>query len=248
MQDFQQYYKMLVYLKKTEEVQEFLDDFVKENGWLHYWYMQSNYNIHAKTPVFNLTNYPLEFKDDYINNERMRHDPVVIHTFNSMLPKFWSEMFNHNTLKNEFNSQLEWARQFGIDFGISCPLFMFGSLVGLLHFALEKNFIKKLTELNHFRLHINTFSLFAFQKLSMLSNNVEATVTLSARETECLMWSARGKTTWETAKILHLSEHTIREYVAHAKQKLRASSTTEAVVKAFLHQQLTSFNFVELQK
>lgn len=56
--------------------------------------------------------------------------------------------------------------------------------------------------------------------------------TLSPRERECLLWVAEGKTYWETAMILGLSEHTVRCYLESARHKLRAANTTHAVIKA----------------
>lgn len=56
--------------------------------------------------------------------------------------------------------------------------------------------------------------------------------SLSPRERECLLWIAEGKTYWETAVILGLSEHTVRCYLESARHKLGAANTTHAVTKA----------------
>lgn len=55
---------------------------------------------------------------------------------------------------------------------------------------------------------------------------------LSPRERECLLWAAEGKTAWECAVILGLSEQTVRCYLESARHKLGATSTTHAVAKA----------------
>jgi DNA-binding CsgD family transcriptional regulator len=56
--------------------------------------------------------------------------------------------------------------------------------------------------------------------------------SLSPRERECLLWIAEGKTYWECAMILGLSEHTVRCYLASARHKLGAANNTHAVNKA----------------
>lgn len=56
--------------------------------------------------------------------------------------------------------------------------------------------------------------------------------TLSRRELECLHWSALGKTSWETAIILGLSERTINFHVRNACNKLRVHSRRAAVTMA----------------
>jgi DNA-binding CsgD family transcriptional regulator len=55
---------------------------------------------------------------------------------------------------------------------------------------------------------------------------------VSERERQCLLWSARGKTSFEIAKILSLSEHTVNHYLTNATNKLDASNRAHAIVKA----------------
>jgi DNA-binding NarL/FixJ family response regulator len=57
-------------------------------------------------------------------------------------------------------------------------------------------------------------------------------VALNERETECLTWSARGKTSPEIATILGLSKRTVNFHIENACRKLNVSTRTEAVVKA----------------
>ncbi|MEO0637631.1 MAG: LuxR C-terminal-related transcriptional regulator [Pseudomonadota bacterium] len=60
-------------------------------------------------------------------------------------------------------------------------------------------------------------------------------VILSERETECLRWTAHGKTSVEIAAILELSEHTVNHYLAGAGRKLNAVSRPHAVANALRH-------------
>lgn len=55
---------------------------------------------------------------------------------------------------------------------------------------------------------------------------------LSPRERDCLRWIAEGKTYWECAMILGLSEHTVRCYLESVRHKLGAANTSHAVNKA----------------
>jgi LuxR family transcriptional regulator, activator of conjugal transfer of Ti plasmids len=57
-------------------------------------------------------------------------------------------------------------------------------------------------------------------------------IRLSHRELECLTWTAKGKTTWDIAMILEISEHTVNYHIKNAMKKLDAHSRTVAVVKA----------------
>lgn len=55
---------------------------------------------------------------------------------------------------------------------------------------------------------------------------------LSPRERECLLWIAEGKTYWECALILGLSQHTVQCYLESARHKLGVANTAHAVNKA----------------
>lgn len=55
---------------------------------------------------------------------------------------------------------------------------------------------------------------------------------LTAREIDCLNWTAAGKTSAEIANILSLSEHTVNHYLNRATKKLDTVNRTQAVAKA----------------
>jgi DNA-binding NarL/FixJ family response regulator len=57
-------------------------------------------------------------------------------------------------------------------------------------------------------------------------------VTLNDREVEVLTWVARGKTSAEIAKILGLTKRTVDFHIDNAREKLGASTRTEAAIKA----------------
>lgn len=55
---------------------------------------------------------------------------------------------------------------------------------------------------------------------------------LTERERACLLWAARGKTGWEIAVILQITERTVKKHLGTAMRKLGAASRTEAAAKA----------------
>jgi DNA-binding CsgD family transcriptional regulator len=83
--------------------------------------------------------------------------------------------------------------------------------------------------------YMRDFQLLALhmhEAILRLERGPRAEYALSPRERECLLWIAEGKTYWETAVILGLSEHTVRCYLESARHKLGATNTTHAVNKA----------------
>jgi len=59
-------------------------------------------------------------------------------------------------------------------------------------------------------------------------------VRLTPRERECLVWAARGKTAWETSRILNNSESAVKKHLASAAEKLGARTRTHAVALALV--------------
>ena len=59
-----------------------------------------------------------------------------------------------------------------------------------------------------------------------------ANTTLSERELQCLNWVATGKTSWETAAILGLSERTVNFHIKNACRKLNVYGRQAGVTQA----------------
>ncbi len=55
---------------------------------------------------------------------------------------------------------------------------------------------------------------------------------LSGREVQCLEWVSRGKTSWETATILGLSERTVNFHLLNACRKLNVYGRQAGVAQA----------------
>ncbi len=68
-----------------------------------------------------------------------------------------------------------------------------------------------------------------------LKNTVPAQAAppkLTARERECLVLAARGKSDWEIGRLLNLSERTIHHAIERAKRRLGVATRVQAVVRA----------------
>jgi DNA-binding CsgD family transcriptional regulator len=64
----------------------------------------------------------------------------------------------------------------------------------------------------------------------------EDDILLSAKELDCLKWTAAGKTAWEASIILGITERTVRFHLNTARGKLKCATTTQAVAKAVSNQ------------
>jgi DNA-binding CsgD family transcriptional regulator len=68
--------------------------------------------------------------------------------------------------------------------------------------------------------------------LRLHGHQSEQQLLLSARELDCLKWTAEGKTAWEASVILGISERTVRFHLNAAREKLQCTTTIQAVAKA----------------
>lgn len=59
-----------------------------------------------------------------------------------------------------------------------------------------------------------------------------AALRLTRRERQALYWAAAGKSYWEIAVILGITERTVRYFMSNARRKLNVVSNTQAVAEA----------------
>lgn len=70
--------------------------------------------------------------------------------------------------------------------------------------------------------------------LTSATSEVDDTPYLTPREREVLLWAARGKSAWETAQLLGLSEKTIKFYLRNASSRLNTKNKTHAVATSLI--------------
>jgi DNA-binding NarL/FixJ family response regulator len=70
---------------------------------------------------------------------------------------------------------------------------------------------------------------------SLVSLSVSDSLPLSAREIQVVQAAASGKTNREIASELHLSEHTVKNYISRAFEKLGVSSRIELLLHLTAH-------------
>jgi LuxR family quorum sensing-dependent transcriptional regulator len=83
---------------------------------------------------------------------------------------------------------------------------------------------------------IHLLSLFAHARATLLLNNAaepaQVYESLTDREKEVLTWIAAGKSSWDIARILNITERTVNWTIGRAMRKLDAVNRTQAVVNA----------------
>jgi DNA-binding CsgD family transcriptional regulator len=184
-------------------------------------------------------NFPDHWKDYYFERNYHQIDPVVTLTPCIQRPFLWSWLQQQPGLRYEQRAIFEEARAAGLNNGISVPLHAAWGRVAVLSFAScaadsePEAAVGRLTALAS-QFHI------AFSEISQRARLPSIPVQLSRREKDCLLWTARGKSSWDIGIILNISENTVNYHLKNAMRKLGTANRTFAVVKAI------RFNLIEL--
>ncbi len=177
--------------------------------------------------------WPIHWYRRYIEQNHLAHDPVIARLNRSPAPVRWSE--THAEAGRKGRRVLEEAAEFGLKDGLALAVPGEGVLgaisIGTRHYDLSSHQRAGL-QLAAYYLHARVVALRA-------GDRRRAMPRLTPRERECLKWVAAGKTDWEIAQILNISEQTAHSYVQNALIKLGARTRAQAVALAIASLQLT---------
>lgn len=186
-----------------------------------------------------ITTYPDSWEAHYFEKKYDQSDPVLLQAMSGVLPFDWDVISKEDRSVRDFFGE---AGEYGVpDTGVSIPVR--GPSGDLALFSVTSGVSRQ--EWGRMRREL-------LPDLVYLANLVHTEVTeevrdlipegerkLTPREKEVLTWAARGKTSWETATILGLSERTVDFYLKNAIFKLGAANKTQAVSKAITQGALT---------
>lgn len=168
--------------------------------------------------------------EHYNANNYALHDPVIRRLRETSDPFVWRESFDPARIAAPARRMIDEAWDYGLRDGFCVPLFDLDgrrSLLSLATLAIDLSPAEKGV------LHL--VALYAQNRLRELLDGdpggADDPPALTPRERECLQWTAAGKTSWEIAAILRLSQSTTDEYIAGATRKLGAANRTQAVAE-----------------
>lgn len=176
-----------------------------------------------------ISNWPSELVSAYDDLELLMKSPVVKSLRKSTKPLTWRGS-SADPKSPDYPGEDYYAlfARYGITMGTMIPVQQASGQRGalVLYGKRELPSESELMELSYFA---NLF----FARVAEIGNPGQGhDHPLTARERECLHWTANGKTSQEIATILELSEHTVNHYLSAACQKLNAANRAHAVAKA----------------
>jgi DNA-binding CsgD family transcriptional regulator len=183
-----------------------------------------------------LSTYPDEWKLRYSDLEYSYVDRMHTAASSCMFPLRWDEIYTdpHTTKKQRL--VFDEAKEFGVKNGLTVPIH--GPAGGTACLSLSGNLKARQFE-DVWKHYYDHFTLIAAYTHEAILKQLDAgdsyePIRLTDRERECLLWTSRGKTTWEIGQILKISENTVLFHVNRSMRKLKVFSKHHAVVKAIM--------------
>jgi DNA-binding CsgD family transcriptional regulator len=152
--------------------------------------------------------------------------------FRSLLPLDWEELRQVDETVRPIHAV---AERFGIGrHGISIPIREpgAGDAMFSVNFDCEDRHWPELRKELANSVHLFAHYFHLRMKTVIASAAAQCRAGLSPREREVLRWAAEGKTAWETAQLLGVSESAVSLYMGNAMTKLGAATKTQAVAIA----------------
>jgi len=191
--------------------------------------------IVEKRPV--LSNYPENWVSHYETAHYEGIDPILPAAARNLVPILWNDLLKRNDIDKLQRKIFEEAKAIGLCHGITIPVhgqmgdFAFVSVASDLK---DAEFRKVVSTYLH---DIHIASLYyhdAIRSTLTQPAHQDDNVRLANRERECLLWTARGKTAWETSEIMAISANTVNFYLKNAMKKLGVFNKNHAVVRAIM--------------
>lgn len=183
--------------------------------------------IDVTVPPTVALNYPQDWVDHYVSRGYFAIDPVVRHARVTATPYEWDSLRMQDS---EERLVLIEACDAGLRHGICMPIHEPWGRVFLIVVATSSN-SKQPTSV---RPLLHAMAVLFHARYSVLAGSQDSpqSIRLTLREQECLLWSARGKSSWGISRLISVSEHTVNFHLKNAMGKLGTSSRVAAAVKA----------------
>lgn len=189
--------------------------------------------VAASGSAIRLHNYPASWADYYDGNALGVCDPVHRASHVTSVGFAWSRMPMMIPLTAQDRQMLARGRREGIGDGFTVPAHVPGEARGSCSFANDAGRPMPEAMLPLAQLA----GAFAFEAARRLWSGrgqmpIPPAPILTDRQRDCLLWAARGKSDWETGRILGVSEETVTSHLKHALERYDVGKRTLLAIRA----------------
>lgn len=190
--------------------------------------------------VRRLHNYPPKWEDFYDRHRLAVSDPVHRASHVTSVGFCWSQIPAMIALTPGDRAVLALGREQGLGTGFTVPAHVPGEARGSCSFANDADG-PVAPELFPAAQLAGNFSFEAARHIWSRRGSRSGTEQprLTDRQRDCALWVARGKSDWEVARILGVSEETIARHVSQACERYEVSKRTSLVIRTLFDGTLT---------
>ncbi|MBW8753713.1 MAG: LuxR family transcriptional regulator [Sphingomonadales bacterium] len=237
---------------RPEDLHGLMQDVSREMGFDHFALIH-----HVELPSFGrldgpvvsreliaLSDYPQAWMDQYVRDRIVRDDPVLLASQQAVAGFAWGRIGEMIKVTSAHRALVERTRKAGIVDGFTVPANSPGEPGGSCNFAMGPG--REAPRQNYLMAHV--VGSLAFAAARTLAERIHGVspkwrVRLSPRLRDCIELAGRGKSDWEIARILGLSETTVATYMKRARALYDVTSRMQVVLRA-LHEGEIALNAI----
>jgi LuxR family transcriptional regulator, quorum-sensing system regulator CciR len=216
-------------LETEEALADALAEIVRDLGF-SYFALTHHVDVRRSSAAIRIHNYPDGWAEWFDEQSLGATDPVHRASNITSVGFAWSRLPDMIALTPQDRRILDLARKEGIGEGFTVPAHVPGEAHGSCSFACVAG--EPFSE-QHLPL-LQLVGAFAFEAARRMRRTrfSKGPIELTDRQRECVMWAARGKSDWEIAKVLGVSEATVGEHLRHAFERYGVGKRTLVAVHA----------------
>ena len=217
----------------VEELHRNATAIARQMGFEHFLYgVQVNTSL-TRPYRFILSCYPENWRKHYDEEGYANIDPTVVHCAKTSIPIIWkNELFKG---RREARVRSE-AKDCGLVSGASFSIHGNRGEAAMLSLSTSRESREAQDDIVAMMGKAQLLTCYlheAVQRIVLSKGPIPLKkVNLTEREKECLLWAAEGKTGWEIANIIKISERTVTFHLQNAVQKLGVVNRQQAISRA----------------
>ena len=217
-------------LKSEEELVEALGEVTLDLGF-SFFALTHHVDVRRHSSAIRLHNYPSGWAEWFDDHGLGLTDPGHRASHMTSVAFPWSKLDEMIPLTQRDLQILETARRQGIGDGFTVPANVPGETHGSCSFAATSGVSLDPDRLPFAQL-VGAFAFEAARRIRRIREPSEPNPKLTDRQRECVMWAARGKSDWEIARLLGVSEATVGEHLRHAYERYGVGKRTLVAIHA----------------
>ena len=226
-------FETLLDCSTVEELHTSATAIAREMGFERFLYgVQVNTSL-TRPYRFILSCYPEEWRTHYDQEGYAGIDPTVSHCAKTSIPIIWKNELFKGRKEARIRSE---AKDSGLVSGVSFSVHGGRGEAAMLSLATSRDSREAQNDIVAVMGQAQLLTCYlheAIQRVVLSKGPLPLKkINLTEREKECLLWAAEGKTGWEIATIVSISERTVTFHLQNAAQKMGVVNRQQAISRA----------------